>query len=88
MFYVVQVKGQDTLYVTEATTKTDAVLTAYREWAGHIDYEDAYHEAGDGNTLAEQVLADVFDCTETYRAMVLQYVEQRLDGDRFINILL
>lgn len=88
MLYVVQVKNQDVVYITEGQTQTDAVLIAYKEWAGYDDYYEAYEEAGDGNTLAEQCLAEIFDCTETYRAMVLEYVERRLDGDRSINIIL
>jgi hypothetical protein len=66
--------------VTGGENATDAVLEAYKVWAGHDRYEDHYEEAGSGNALAEELLAEVFDCTEIHRAMVLEYVERRLDG--------
>lgn len=93
MYYAVEVKnrtiGSDRIvYITEGETSTDALLTAYEKYAGHERFDEAYDEAGyNGNALAEQ-LTEVFDCTEISRAVVLEYVERRLDGDRSIQILL
>lgn len=88
MYYIVTTRHNKQVYITEGETSTDALLTAYQHYAGSDRYCDHYDEAGGGNELAEQLKAEVFDVTETYRAMVLEYVERRLDGDRSINILL
>jgi hypothetical protein len=87
-YFAVTTKDGDLTYITSGANQTDAVLPAYRDYAGADRYEDQYEEAGGGNELAEQVLAEVFDCTEIHRAMVLEYVERRLDGDGTICILL
>jgi hypothetical protein len=82
-YFVVTLKpddGRKFTIVTGGENSTDAVLTAYKLWAGDDRYDEAYEEHGSGNSLAEELLADVFDCTEIYRAMVLEYVERRLDG--------
>ncbi len=90
-YFVVSLKQTDTRkwnFVTSGENRTDAVLDAYKQWAGDDKYEDAYEEAGSGNELAEQCLAEIFDCTELHRHDVLEYVERRLDGDRNITISL
>jgi len=88
MYYLVSEKHGKQRWVVEGHNQTDAVLTAYQSWCSAEDYQDAYEEAGSGNELAEQVLAEAFNCEEIYRAQLLEWVEQRLDGDRTIAILL
>lgn len=75
-------------FICLGANSTDAILDAYRIWAGHDKFEDAYEEAGSGNALVEQLKVEVFDCTELHRHDVLEYVERRLDGDNSINISL
>ncbi|MFY4731244.1 hypothetical protein [Nitrospira sp. BLG_2] len=74
--------------ITGGENSTDALLTAYKIWAGEDRFQENYEEEGSGNALAEQLLAEVFDCTEIHRAMVLEYVERKLDGDQTITIIL
>lgn len=85
-YFVVALKLPSKIWVVEGHNSTDAVLKAYRDYVDETEYEDAYCEAGSGNALAEELLADTFNCTEIHRAMVLEYVERRLDGDRNITI--
>ncbi len=88
MYYIVTDKHDpEIMVITEGENTTDAMLNFFRNYTTTDDYDNAYNEAGGCNALAEQLLTD-YDCTETYRAMVLEWVERRLDGDRNITILL
>ena len=95
--FVVALKDDPlTKCVTVGENCTDAVLRYYREYAGEDRYEGEYEEAGSGNELAAQVMAELFDCTEVYDSdnalistdLALDYIKQRLNGDGRISVLL
>lgn len=52
------------------------------------EFNDAVEKAGGVNAWAEHALATTYHCTEIHRAMILEYVERRLDGDVSISIML
>lgn len=81
-------KGAHWTCIINGENTTDAVLATYKIWAGEDKAHEEYEEAGGGNALVEDLLATLFNCTEIHRAMVLEYVERKLDGDGTITISL
>lgn len=78
--------GSEHCGVVTGENAADAVLK-YATYDAACQYEEMEAVGGSINAYCE-VLLNQYEVTELYRAMVLEYVERRLDGDTSITILL
>lgn len=87
--FLCQIRDSLCCGVMSGENAADAVLKYDRIWIGD-DKQDEYIDCecdGSINTYCEKLLME-YEVTEIYRAMVMEYVERRLDGDINIIILL
>lgn len=87
-YFVVSEHDSKRCGVLQAINVTDAVYLYARKIRDSNELDEEIEEAGSITDYCEQVLATTYHCTEIHRAMVLEYFERKLDGDKRIAILL
>jgi hypothetical protein len=73
--------------ICEGQNAADAVLRFEYATRDRDEVDEEVNEAGSYNEYCQQLLA-TYSVTEMYRALILETVERRLDGDKRIKIIL